>query len=109
HVQGLFGGLPGGGAVGMVKNADGAVHDVTTGETVAMTDACLEIDTTIAGGSGFGPPRQRAIEDIASDLENGYITARGAERDYGCVVTSDGRIDVEATLAQREPTPTGAK
>jgi 5-oxoprolinase (ATP-hydrolysing) len=109
HVQGLFGGLPGGGAVGMVKKPDGEVHDVTTGETVAMADARLEIDVTIAGGSGFGPPHERALEDIAADLENGYISATGAARDYGCVMTGDGRIDIEATLRQREKTPTGAK
>lgn len=109
HVQGLFGGLPGGGAVGFVKRPDGTVHNVTTGETVTMIDQRLEIDATIAGGSGFGLPHERALEDIAADLENGYITAAGAARDYGCVMTADGRIDIEATLRQRELTPSGAK
>ena len=109
HVQGLFGGQPGGGAIGMVSRPGAPVHNVTTGETVAMTDSRIEIDATIAGGSGFGPPRERALEDIAADLENGYITSAGAQRDYGCVMTADGRIDVEATLRQREPTPSGAK
>ena len=100
-VPGLFGGLPGGGAVGFVKRADGTVHNVGTGETVAMTDARLEIDATIAGGSGFGSPHERALEDIASDLENGYITPEGAARDYGCVMTADGRLDIEATTRRR--------
>ena len=99
----------GGGAVGFVKRPDGTVHNVTTGETVTMTDERLEIDATIAGGSGFGSPHERALEDIAADLENGYITAEGAARDYGCVMTADGRIDIEATLRQRELTPSGAK
>jgi 5-oxoprolinase (ATP-hydrolysing)/N-methylhydantoinase A len=108
-VRGLFGGLPGGGAVGLVKEPGGRMHDVTTGETVAMADERLEIDVTIAGGSGFGPPQARALEDVAADLENGYITAAGAAGDYGCVVTEDGRIDIEATLRQRERTPSGAK
>jgi N-methylhydantoinase B/oxoprolinase/acetone carboxylase alpha subunit len=92
-----------------VKRPDGTVHNVTTGETVTMLDERLEIDATIAGGSGFGPPHERALEDIAADLENGYITAEGAARDYGCVTTADGRIDIEATLRQRELTPSGAK
>ncbi|WP_395709633.1 hydantoinase B/oxoprolinase family protein [Reyranella sp.] len=105
HVKGLFGGLPGGGAVGRVERADGTVHDVATGETVAMTDERLVIDVMIAGGSGFDPPHERTIEDIARDLENGYITPEGAARDYGCVMTADGRIDIEATLRQRELTP----
>ena len=105
HVKGLFGGLPGGGAVGRVERADGTVHDVATGETVAMTDERLVIDVMIAGGSGFDPPHERTIEDIARDLENGYITPEGAARDYGCVMTADGRIDIEATLRRRELTP----
>ena len=105
HVQGLFGGLPGGGAEGRVERPDGTVHDVATGETVAMTDARLVIDVTIAGGSGFDPPHERALEDIARDLENGYITPEGAARDYACVMTTDGRIDIEATLRRREPAP----
>jgi N-methylhydantoinase B/oxoprolinase/acetone carboxylase alpha subunit len=94
---------PGGGAIGLVKRVDGTLHDVGTGETVSMIDARLEIDATIAGGSGFGPPHERALEDIAADLENGYITAEGAARDYGCVVTPDGRLDVEETIRRREP------
>ncbi|HEX9524027.1 MAG TPA: hydantoinase B/oxoprolinase family protein [Reyranella sp.] len=109
HVQGLFGGLPGGGAIGIVKRPDVPAHNVTTGEMVSMTDKRIEIDATIAGGSGFGPPHERALEDIAADLENGYITAEGAARDYGCVMTADGRIDIEATLRRRELTPSGAK
>ena len=59
--------------------------------------------------AGFGPPHERALEDIAADLENGYITAVGAACDYRCVMTADGRIDIEATLRQRELTPSGAK
>ena len=105
HVQGLFGGLPGGAAAGLVKRPDAPVHDVANGEMVSMTDSRLEIDVTIAGGSGFGPPRERALEDIAADLEDGYITSAGAVRDYGCVLKSDGRIDIEATLRQRTLSP----
>jgi 5-oxoprolinase (ATP-hydrolysing)/N-methylhydantoinase A len=109
HVQGLFGGLPGGGAIGIVKRPDVPPHNVTTGEMVSMTDKRIEIDATIAGGSGFGPPHERTLEDIAADLENGYVTGEGASRDYGCVMTADGRIDIEATLRRRERTPSGAK
>jgi 5-oxoprolinase (ATP-hydrolysing)/N-methylhydantoinase A len=47
------------------------------------------------------------LEDIAADLEDGYITPAGAARDYGCVLTADGRLDVAATLRQRARTTTG--
>ncbi len=107
HVQGLFGGQPGGGAIGIVKRPGAEPHNVTTGEMVALTDNGIEIDATIAGGSGFGPARERALEDIAADLEDGYITPDGAVRDYGCVLDADGRLDVAATLHQRALTTTG--
>jgi len=104
-VPGLFGGLPGGGAVGIVKHPDAAPHNVSTGEMVSMTDSRPEIDATIAGGSGFGLPHERTLEDIAADLEDGYISPEGAVRDYGCVLTAEGRIDIEATLRQRTLSP----
>ena len=33
------------------------------------------------------------------DLRGGYVTLAGAERDYGCVATPDGRIDLAITTA----------
>ena len=106
-MQGLFGGLPGGGAVGFV-NGPTARCNVTTGETVTMMDERLEIDVTIAGGSGFGPP-QEGRSRISPPTSRTATSLLGAARDYGCVMTADGRIDIEATLRQRELTPSGAK
>jgi N-methylhydantoinase B/oxoprolinase/acetone carboxylase alpha subunit len=45
------------------------------------------IEAQIAGGAGFGDPRERALEAIAADLEDGYITEEGALRDYGRLPT----------------------
>jgi 5-oxoprolinase (ATP-hydrolysing)/N-methylhydantoinase A len=107
---GLFGGLPGGGASGLVKRPGAAPHDVGTGEVVALTDPGVEIDAQIAGGAGFGPPGERALEAIAADLEDGYITAAAAERDYAIVLGPDGRIDPAATARRRAaltPVPAG--
>ncbi|MCC7047034.1 MAG: hydantoinase B/oxoprolinase family protein [Alphaproteobacteria bacterium] len=36
-----------------------------------------------AGGAGFGDPRERLRDSVRHDLENGYVTAAGAARDYG--------------------------
>jgi N-methylhydantoinase B/oxoprolinase/acetone carboxylase alpha subunit len=55
----------------------------------------------LAGGSGFGDPRERPLEKIEADLLNGYVTAEGAARDYGIVIGADGRLDRAATMAKR--------
>jgi N-methylhydantoinase B len=34
------------------------------------------------GGAGYGPPRERSRERVLADLQAGYITPQGAERDY---------------------------
>ncbi len=54
-----------------------------------------------AGGGGYGDPADREVERVAADVTEGYISPDAAERDYGCVIGSDGRVDVEASLAAR--------
>jgi 5-oxoprolinase (ATP-hydrolysing)/N-methylhydantoinase A len=85
--MGLFGGQPGGPPHAGVHGADGSFHDVGTGETVSLFDAQTMIEAQIAGGAGFGDPGERALEAIAADLEDGYITEAGALRDYGRLPT----------------------
>jgi N-methylhydantoinase B len=53
-----------------------------------------------SGGGGFGDPLTRDPAAVAADLAEGYVTADGAERDYG-VICRDGRVDVDATAAKR--------
>ncbi len=44
------------------------------------------------GGGGYGPPADRAVEDIERDLRQGMISADGAERDYGVSVGVNGKV-----------------
>ncbi|PZW40850.1 5-oxoprolinase (ATP-hydrolysing)/N-methylhydantoinase A [Humitalea rosea] len=105
--MGLFGGQPGGGAHAGVRGPEPeAWHDVGTGEMVSLFDAQTSIEGQIAGGAGFGDPRARSLEAIAADLEDGYITAAGAARDYGCVLDASGGIDAAATLRVDDPMTT---
>lgn len=43
------------------------------------------------GGGGYGPAIERDLALIERDLMRGYITPEAAERDYGVVISSDGR------------------
>ena len=54
--------------------ADKAVHAVPRGDSLVVT---------LPGGGGLGDPRERSEDLVASDLRSGYVSAEGAERDYG--------------------------
>ncbi|MCB1746686.1 MAG: hydantoinase B/oxoprolinase family protein [Gammaproteobacteria bacterium] len=54
------------------------------------------------GGGGFGDPFDRAPADIEQDLEDYAVTPQAAREIYGAVLDDAGRVDVEATLAERE-------
>jgi N-methylhydantoinase B len=45
------------------------------------------------GGGGFGDPRERKAEDVAFDVEEGYVSAEAALRDYRVVTDADGRVN----------------
>jgi len=36
----------------------------------------------LPGGGGFGDPKQRRPEEIEADLEAGYVTPAGVQKDY---------------------------
>jgi len=43
-----------------------------------------EVARLVTGtGGGYGYPRERELERIASDLRNGYLTVEQARKDYG--------------------------
>jgi len=53
------------------------------------------------GGGGFGDPMERAVADIEQDLDDYSVTPETAVGIYGAVLNGDGRVDAEATAANR--------
>jgi N-methylhydantoinase B len=49
------------------------------------------------GGGGFGDPRTRPAEEVAADVEGGYLSAREARELYAVVVSENCEIDHLAT------------
>ncbi len=45
------------------------------------------------GGGGYGDPLERDPEKVMEDVEDGYISLSSAEKDYGVVLDSSGRVD----------------
>jgi N-methylhydantoinase B len=59
------------------------------------------------GGGGFGNPLERDPERVAHDVREGYVSRDAAHRDYGVIVTDDGRLSETATAELRKRLATG--
>ena len=83
-INGLYGGKPGCEPYARVYDAEGnLVQDCGTGALISLEDASRIVEVQLAGGSGFGDPKERSRELILEDLAGGRITEDGAKRDYG--------------------------
>ena len=77
-------GRPGGEVRGVVRDLAGSiVHDCGTGELVSVNTVDRIVEVQLAGGSGFGDPRQRAQRDLERDVADGYVSADVAGEAYG--------------------------
>ena len=62
----------------------------------ALDTFCLDTP----GGGGFGDPYARHPQQVATDVEDGYVSTEAARRDYGVVLRRNGfalDVDVDAT------------
>jgi 5-oxoprolinase (ATP-hydrolysing)/N-methylhydantoinase A len=81
---GLFGGHRGAEPYGRVVDSSGRVlQDCGTGEMVQMTCTDQIVEVLVAGGAGYGDPRERARDAVRRDVLLGLVTAEAARRDYG--------------------------
>src|SRR5690606_28971206 len=96
-VEGLFGGASGLTAHGrMLRLTDGVqTGDCGTGQIVDLEDADTMIELQLAGGSGYGDPRDRDPSRVAEDLRQGYISADAAGRIYGLSRSGDTPVKTE--------------
>jgi 5-oxoprolinase (ATP-hydrolysing)/N-methylhydantoinase A len=83
-VEGLAGGRHGGDVRGVVLDPDGnVVHDCGTGELVTLTRADRIVEVRLAGGAGYGDPRERASALVERDVAEGIVSPDAAAHDYG--------------------------
>lgn len=88
--QGLAGGAPGGSSRFVVRfGAADAFEAPASGRYEMKAGEKFLLQT--AGGGGFGDPRRRDPAALARDIAEGYVSAVGAERDYGAGEPSSGR------------------
>lgn len=59
-----------------------------------------------AGGGGWGSPLERPAEQVCLDVQDGFISAESARRDYGVVLSADeSAVDAGATAKLRASLP----
>ena len=103
EAPGLFGGHSGRSARGVVRDAAGAiVRDCGTGELVTLYSDQEYVEVALSGGAGFGDPRERALDAVARDLADGFISAAAAEADYAVAIRTDGTLDGAESERRRQ-------
>jgi N-methylhydantoinase B len=98
-LPGLFGGYPGACTLFEVR-PNGAGHTVGLNAVGIALAADETFRFANASGSGLGDPLERAVDAVAGDVREGYVSAAAAERVYG-VVLSGATVDADATSAAR--------
>lgn len=86
---GLFGGRPGRRANVRLEENDDALEGMEVGSLAQLRRASQRLTIDLAGGSGYGAPEERPVEEVQRDLNEGLITEQGAAA-YGCEVDDSG-------------------
>jgi N-methylhydantoinase B len=98
---GLYGGKDGAHASGVI-NPDSEDSRTPPGKfmtTMAQGDVFRAV---LAGGGGWGDPLERNLERVLDDVLNEKVSVESAGKDYGVVLTMDGKsVDENATIELR--------
>ncbi|TQM01914.1 hydantoinase B/oxoprolinase family protein [Pseudonocardia kunmingensis] len=86
------------GAVGGLPGARGAFVDARTGadlprKQLVRLDPDARVRLCFPGGGGQGPPTQRPVDAVLSDVVNGYLTIEAARATYGVAIDYVGPAD----------------
>ncbi|GGL31276.1 hydantoinase B/oxoprolinase family protein [Nocardia jinanensis] len=98
---GLSGGAAGARARFVLTAPDATVTELSSKTPPITVRAGSVLRVQCAGAGGYGSPADRPLADIQSDLDDGYITAAAAVRDYGVVIRVDpARADGELVVTR---------
>jgi len=88
---GLFGGQPGARARAYVTRGEQVLEGGATVSLAELRDSSQRATIEIAGGSGYGDPRERPLDRVQADLDEGYVSSEGAKA-YDVTVGPAGRV-----------------
>lgn len=107
---GLEGGLEGRPNSIRIRFPDGTVGEPFGKATRIFVPRGAVVELATGGGGGFGPPSQRALESVLSDLRDGYITEDFAQRYHPAVFDNakrSGQTDGSEEDAERRGNDAG--
>ena len=81
--EGYDGGLPGGNCRIVRNYGTNQEEEMSPKQRLLTLEAGETVRMETPGGGGLGDPRERAVEDLARDLEDDRIREETARRDYG--------------------------
>lgn len=90
EVPGLFGGEAGRRARIRIESDDGAAAGPVPG-LVALRRTGERVTVELGGGSGYGNPAERPLEEVRRDFDEGLISQAGLAA-YGCRLDAAGHI-----------------
>jgi N-methylhydantoinase B len=101
---GLWGGQAGAMGTTSLRLPGATEESHLVGRVSVAPGATQTINTP--GGGGWGDPLDRPVEDVTSDVLDGYVSVEAARDSYGVVLTRDERtgavtVDAAATEARR--------
>lgn len=84
-----------GGMAGAVGHVRVIRKGETTPEAAFKTDSLAlhegdQVLVETGGGGGYGPPRERDLDAVVTDVRRGYVSAEHARADYGVEILPDG-------------------
>ena len=103
---GTYGGMAGAGGRCVVNPSrpdERVLAPLSDGNVIRRGDV-IRLET--GGGGGWGHPFDREPERVLADVRGGFVGSASAKRNYGVVLTPDGRgVDLAATVARRRNRP----
>jgi len=73
--------------------------DLASKSRVSLAPEAI-VDVTLPGGGGYGPPLERPIEAVLTDVVEGYVSIGAAESVYGVAVRYLGEPDALVRLPE---------
>jgi N-methylhydantoinase B len=96
---GLLGGKPGRRAQTVI-NPEADAETIHSKGTYRLREGDV-VSHRLSGGGGYGSPLERDPKLVLADVTAGLLSAEHARDEYGVIIDDVGKVDVEATNAQR--------
>ncbi|MDZ4311755.1 MAG: hydantoinase B/oxoprolinase family protein [Cypionkella sp.] len=86
--------------VGRLELVEGAHSETIRENVIKVIKPGDRITNMNPGGGGYGDPMDRAVEKVVWDIKNGLVSVKGAEADYGVIVSDAESLTVDMAATE---------